>query len=660
VPTGFQLRPSGLGRRLPEAVQRKMEAFFGAGFDDIRVHVGGQAASIGALAFTIGSDLYFAPGQYNPQTPQGQRLLGHELTHVVQQRAGRVRNPMGTGLVVVQDQALEAEAERMGMRAVSAPEPIRARPAASHPAVAASGLPSRAAAQGAILPSGRPTNPGGPRMPAPIVPPAPAVRGERLIAQAQTRPLAALGRPAASAQPIRPAPSGGRITAGAILPRTATFGRAILRTIDYTKRCKRLGDPSERKALEEAIARLFPLLGKDLIAGEIDKIEASEEDWTPNDVHRHFVALEKEVPIVTSGGHGKSEVPLPTKESWLTDFAFTQHTRLVAVIKTADGREIRTPHFESKGVWHAEQYLIDWLKKNAEEFNPATDTLIITLNNSPCDERCSRLLAELKNAFWAGPMTVYFINPYGEPTNYCDARQRMRARGIIVESRDPMRLLPQEVIEKLTTNQASKFRLAKKRRKQHRKSWNALHASDQSSDSEKDEVGDKGEVEEEKGNGDGKRERSPSPTGTPKKVKGSGLGVRVIGNCLYDAVNDALGNEASNAILLRQLVAAWYANNHMHYQEFAAVENPDAILGLLATQGAWQGNAGDLAPLILALANNIELTIVTVTNTYVYTPPNFDRQVTIYLHNSHYTDRPTEAHLSREIRATKNIKATKK
>ena len=48
---------------------------------------------------------------------QGQQLLGHELTHVLQQRAGRVSNPFGSGTAVVQDHALEAEADRMGMKA---------------------------------------------------------------------------------------------------------------------------------------------------------------------------------------------------------------------------------------------------------------------------------------------------------------------------------------------------------------------------------------------------------------------------------------------------------------------------------------------------------------------------------------------------------------
>ena len=141
LPANFTLKPRGSGQPLPEPVQKKMEAFFNTSFADVRVHVGHEAPSIGALAFTHGTDLYFAPGQYNPQSTQGQQLLGHELTHVLQQRAGRVRNPLGTGVAVVQDPALEAEAERMGLRAV-APTPAQAK-LASRQSVLPALVPSR-------------------------------------------------------------------------------------------------------------------------------------------------------------------------------------------------------------------------------------------------------------------------------------------------------------------------------------------------------------------------------------------------------------------------------------------------------------------------------------------------------------------------------------
>jgi hypothetical protein len=107
------------GQPLPPNVRQKMDSFFGAKFADVRVHVGPQAAAIGALAFTQGSHIHFAPGQYNPASPQGQQVLGHELAHVVQQRAGRVRNPFGSGVAVVQDRRLESEADAMAARAAA-------------------------------------------------------------------------------------------------------------------------------------------------------------------------------------------------------------------------------------------------------------------------------------------------------------------------------------------------------------------------------------------------------------------------------------------------------------------------------------------------------------------------------------------------------------
>jgi hypothetical protein len=72
LPSNFTLKPPGSGLPLPEPVQKKMESFFNTSFADVRIHVGHQAPSIGALAFTHGSDLYFAPGQYNPQSTHGQ------------------------------------------------------------------------------------------------------------------------------------------------------------------------------------------------------------------------------------------------------------------------------------------------------------------------------------------------------------------------------------------------------------------------------------------------------------------------------------------------------------------------------------------------------------------------------------------------------------
>ena len=132
LPPAFRL-PAGPGQPLPDGVRGAMEQALRSDFSAVRVHVGGEAAAIGALAFTCGDRICFAPGQYDPHTTHGRRLLGHELAHVVQQRSGRVRNPQGSGLTIIRDPLLEAEANRLGTLAASQPlfaaPPLRPTPA---------------------------------------------------------------------------------------------------------------------------------------------------------------------------------------------------------------------------------------------------------------------------------------------------------------------------------------------------------------------------------------------------------------------------------------------------------------------------------------------------------------------------------------------------
>jgi len=69
-----------------------MERGFGHDFSAVRVHIGeaaGRSArALGAVAYTLGSDVVFSSGRYAPYTVRGRRLLAHELAHVVQQTAG--------------------------------------------------------------------------------------------------------------------------------------------------------------------------------------------------------------------------------------------------------------------------------------------------------------------------------------------------------------------------------------------------------------------------------------------------------------------------------------------------------------------------------------------------------------------------------------------
>ncbi|MBN1875043.1 MAG: DUF4157 domain-containing protein [Anaerolineae bacterium] len=95
----------GVGQSLPESVRGFFEPRFGGyEFNQVRIHNDTQATEIAkvlnARAFTVGRDIVFAAGQYAPATKTGQKLLAHELTHVLQQNSeGRcVIRRQGTGL----------------------------------------------------------------------------------------------------------------------------------------------------------------------------------------------------------------------------------------------------------------------------------------------------------------------------------------------------------------------------------------------------------------------------------------------------------------------------------------------------------------------------------------------------------------------------------
>lgn len=78
----------GRGQQMPQGLRSMMERGFGRDFSQVRLHTDSTAAdmssSIHAKAFTHGNDIYFNQGQFNPETTEGKRLVGHELAHVTQ------------------------------------------------------------------------------------------------------------------------------------------------------------------------------------------------------------------------------------------------------------------------------------------------------------------------------------------------------------------------------------------------------------------------------------------------------------------------------------------------------------------------------------------------------------------------------------------------
>jgi hypothetical protein len=109
------------GEPIEDRTREQMESRFGHDFRDVRVHTGEHAAAassaLQADAFTTGRDIYFAAGQYDTSSQDGQHLLAHELTHTVQQSEGSVSEEAASlspsGLRVSEPgDPLEQEAER--------------------------------------------------------------------------------------------------------------------------------------------------------------------------------------------------------------------------------------------------------------------------------------------------------------------------------------------------------------------------------------------------------------------------------------------------------------------------------------------------------------------------------------------------------------------
>jgi Domain of unknown function (DUF4157) len=125
------------GRTLPRSLRREMEDLFGADFRPVRVRESDRAWPLGC---TWGEDVRLASAVCDPSTEAGREVLGHELAHVLQQQAGRVRGGNGW--------ALEAEAAAAG-RAILRGQPVS--------------IPGRAAARpteavqcyNVVLPAGR-------------------------------------------------------------------------------------------------------------------------------------------------------------------------------------------------------------------------------------------------------------------------------------------------------------------------------------------------------------------------------------------------------------------------------------------------------------------------------------------------------------------------
>jgi hypothetical protein len=151
------------GQPLDAATRGFMEPRFGHDFSRVRLHTDSKAArsadAVQAHAYTVGRNVVFGAGRYEPATRAGRELLAHELTHVVQQKGTSGSANLRVGSV---DDPGEREADAMASGAMGVGEPVTVQTPAliQRQAAPATDPAPNAPAQGQQTPAGTGTSPG--------------------------------------------------------------------------------------------------------------------------------------------------------------------------------------------------------------------------------------------------------------------------------------------------------------------------------------------------------------------------------------------------------------------------------------------------------------------------------------------------------------------
>ena len=117
------------GEHMPDSIREKMEASLGADFSNVRIHNDVEShklsKQINAQAFTYGNDIFFNAGKYDTSSIQGQHLLAHELTHILQQGAAGMDFKKYPELSYIQARFLQIQREVNELNALNAAAILR-------------------------------------------------------------------------------------------------------------------------------------------------------------------------------------------------------------------------------------------------------------------------------------------------------------------------------------------------------------------------------------------------------------------------------------------------------------------------------------------------------------------------------------------------------
>ncbi len=221
----------------------------------------------------------------------------------------------------------------------------------------------------------------------------------------------------------------------------STTNPPIQRKIDYKKSSTTVPVDNDEEMLE-FLVRKFGEEHRDMLAAtiaeEAKRGRSISPYWFYQGLLRHFAS---QVSELGEGERGRPQ--MPTDFQGIKDFAVSERTTLLGSV----GR-MKFPIIKNeKGGDHAERIFIDRIDElsSKKELDLSEDPeVIITINNSPCNDRCANLLSQWVRRHHLTNVTVYFANPHGfnekstfSEDEFVQARTKLRSAGIMVRPFEP-------------------------------------------------------------------------------------------------------------------------------------------------------------------------------------------------------------------------------
>ena len=330
--------------------------------------------------------------------------------------------------------------------------------------------------------------------------------------------------PQRPAPPSRPAPPA--------RPRA----NVVQRWIDYTSSCVYL-PVDNRKELIAQLVKTYGEGNRKALETAVDSIEKSEERWTLFDVYRYVIRLglhaysevtfggSSTKPTLPSGSTRQEGAEEETRYAAINQFAFNTVTRLIGIIGTRK-YEFRN---ETTAKKHAEEMFMEAAERSG--LLPSNPRIVITLNNSPCVEKCAGLLERWVRRHRLTHVTIHFANPYGEDEDFSAAIASLKRAGIKVHGFQPLSEIGSDTDDEIEEDYRDRFgkmavrlRSAKGRK---------LYVSDEESESSSSSSGSDSDSESESGSESDRgrsrsRSRSPVQRGasSTRGARGRGRGGR--------------------------------------------------------------------------------------------------------------------------------------